>query len=46
MDGEFPGGPVVMNLLCNARGMGSIPGWGAEIPQAAKQLSLHAMCCN
>ena len=42
MDGEFPGGAVVMNLPCNARGTG----WGAEIPQAAKQLSLHAMCCN
>ena len=28
----FPGGPVVNTLPSNARGMGSIPGWGAKIP--------------
>jgi len=27
MDGKFPGGP-------NSSGLGSIPGWGTEIPQA------------
>ena len=28
--GEFPGGPVV-----RSRALGSIPGWGTKIPQAA-----------
>ena len=31
---DFPGGPVVKTSLPNARGMGSIPGWGARIPHA------------
>ena len=26
--GDFPGGPVVKNLCCNAGDVGSIPGWG------------------
>ena len=34
---DFPCGPVVKNLLCNARNPGSIPGWGAKIPKALGQ---------
>ena len=30
--GDFPGGPEVKNLPCNAGDMGSIPGWGTNIP--------------
>ena len=37
---DFPGGPVVKNLPCNARDTGSIPGQGIKIPQARDQLSL------
>ena len=29
---DFPGGSVVGTLLSNARGVGSIPDWGAKIP--------------
>ena len=29
---QFPGGPVVKNLPCNAGDAGSILGWGTEIP--------------
>ena len=36
---DFPGGPVVKNLPCNARDASSIPGWGTKIPYAMKQLS-------
>jgi len=32
---EFPAGPVVRSPLYTARGMGSIPGQGKKIPQAA-----------
>ena len=28
---DFPGGPVVKNLLCNAEDIGSIPGQGTKI---------------
>ena len=38
---EFPGGPVVKNLPCNAGDMGSVPGRGTQIPHAMGQLSLH-----
>ena len=38
---DFPGGPVVKNLSCNARAASSIPHQGAKIPRAAEQLSLH-----
>ena len=31
---DFPGGPVVKNLPCNAEDMGSIPDWGTKIPHA------------
>ena len=36
---DFPGGPVVKNLPCNAGDVGSIPGWGTKIPHASDQLS-------
>ena len=40
---DFPGGPVVKNLLCNAGDVGSIPGQGTKIPHALKQLSLPSV---
>ena len=39
---DFPGGPVVRNLSCNAGDAGSIPGRGTKIPHATGQLSSHA----
>ena len=36
---DFPGGPVVKDLLANAGGIGSIPGHETKIPRAAEQLS-------
>ena len=33
---DFPGGPVVKNLLSNAGDMGSIPGWETKIPHAVQ----------
>ena len=36
---DFPGGPVVKNLLSTARVSGSIPDQGTEIPHAMGQLS-------
>jgi len=38
---DFPGGPVVKNLLSNAGDAGLIPGWGTKIPHMG-QFSLHA----
>ena len=38
----FPGSPVVKTLPFNARDEGSIPGQGTKIPQATRQLNLHA----
>ena len=35
---DFPGGPVVKNQPSNAGDMGSIPGWGTQILQAAKNI--------
>ena len=32
--GGFPSGPLVRTSRSNAGGAGSIPGWGAKIPQA------------
>ena len=32
--GDFPGDPVVKNLLCTAGDVGSIPDQGTSIPQA------------
>ena len=37
--GDFPGGPVVESLACNAGDVGSIPGQGTRVPHAAGQLS-------
>ena len=31
---DFPYGPVVENKPSNVGGAGSIPGWGAKMPQA------------
>ena len=39
---DFPGGPVVKNLLSNAGDTGSIPGQGTKIPHATGKLSLSA----
>ena len=33
---------MVKHLPCNAKDVGSIPGWGNKIPHATDQLSLHA----
>ena len=49
--GDFPGDPMVTNLLCNTEDAGSILGQGTKIPHAVEQLSLHvttreSMCCN
>ena len=35
----LPGGPVIKNLLCNARDVGLIPGQGTKILHAMEQLS-------
>ena len=32
--GDFPGGPVVKNLPCNAGDTGLISDWGTKIPHA------------
>ena len=39
---NFPGGPLVKNLRCNAEDMGSVPGWGTKIPYASGHLSQRA----
>ena len=39
---DFPGGPVVKNLPCNAGDAGLLPGQRTKIPHAAGQLSPHA----
>ena len=36
---NFPGGPEVKNLPCNAGDAGSIPNQGTKIPQVVGQLS-------
>ena len=46
---DFPGSPVVRNILCNAGDTGLIPGQGIKIPHATKQLSpntLESVCLN
>ena len=40
---DFPGGPVVKNLSCNAGDMGWIPGWGTRTPHTMEQLNLHTI---
>ena len=45
--GDFPGGPVVKNLLCNAGAVGLIPGWGrSHMPQSniAQEPQLESLC--
>ena len=37
---DFPSGPVVENQPSIAADMGSIPGWGAKISHASRQLNL------
>ena len=39
--GDFPGGPVVKNLPCNAGDMCSIPSGETEIPHVSEQLNPH-----
>ena len=39
---DFPGGPVVKNLLCNAGDVGPITSSETKIPRAAEQQSQHA----
>ena len=38
---DFPGGPVVKDLPCDAGNTGSIPDRKAKIPHAMEQLSLR-----
>ena len=39
---DFPGGPVVKSLPCNAGDTGSVPGPGTKIPHAEGPLSPSA----
>ena len=39
---DFPGGPVVKNLPCNAGDASSIPGQGTRIPHTMEPLSQRA----
>ena len=41
-DRDFPGGPLVKNLPCNAGDACRIPGWGTKTPHVTEQLSLRA----
>ena len=41
--GDFPGGPVVKNLLSNAEDQGLTPGWATTITHAMEQLSSCSM---
>ena len=41
MMGDFPGGPVIKNLPCNAGNVGLIPGQGIKIPHAMEQVRPH-----
>ena len=45
---DFPGGPGVKNVPCNAGDAGSIPGGGIKIPHAKKQprLGLETPCAT
>ena len=38
---DFPGGPVIKNPHSSAGDAGLIPGWGANTPHAAGNLSQH-----
>ena len=37
----LPGSPVVKTSHSNAGGVGSLPGWGADIPHAPPKKSKH-----
>ena len=37
---DFPSSPVVKPLPSNAKGMGSIPGWGAQMPRSQKKQNI------
>ena len=39
MSQDFPGGPLVTNLPCNAGDVGLIPAFGTKIPHAMEQLN-------
>ena len=39
---DSAGSPMVKDLPCSARDLGSILGWGTKISHTAEQLSLHA----
>ena len=39
---DFPGGPAVKNLLCNAGYTGLVPSRGTKTPHAREQLSPRA----
>ena len=41
VSGDFPGGPVVKDLPCNAKDAGLTSGQGTKIPRAMEQLSLR-----
>ena len=41
---EFPGGPVVRTQYCRCGSLGSTPGWGTKIPQAAQHSQEKKMC--
>ena len=48
---DFPGDLVVKSPPGNAGHVGSTPGWGTKIPQAAEKLGTRtttreAVCCN
>ena len=42
---DFPSGPVVKPLFFNARGAGSIPGWGAKIAQGSQPKGVVTQWC-
>ena len=51
LSGDFPGGPLVMNLPWHAEAAGSVPGWGTKIPHAVGQqspntISAEPICHN
>ena len=42
---DFPSGPVVKPLPFNARGAGSIPGWGAKITRDSQSKGVVTQWC-
>ena len=41
---DFPDGPVVKNLACNAVGKGLIPGWGTKIEYCCGTIKPMCRC--